>query len=95
MFKVTIEANGEIYKGKGKTINEALESVEISYTLIKTKGFLVIEDGKYQLRKFYVNRQLRRLLVSHLFRKQQILFAERLLEVMKKKKEYKREILTI
>lgn len=70
-YKVTLEANGEVYKSNGTSLLDALNGFAMDYTQLKTKGTITVEkDGKKSSKFFYLP-QLRRIIASK-FRKQQV-----------------------
>ena len=94
--KVIMEVNlGEEHKGEGKTIEDALASINIPYTDIKTKGFVTFKSGKYTIRKFFATRQMRRILVSNLFQKMWSNLMYKHFEIMKKKEIFNKEMLDL
>lgn len=71
-FKVTLElASGEVYKGQGKDVHTALDSLELDYTKIKTKGVLKLSKGNKKAERMFYCRPLRRVMVNKL-RKAQV-----------------------
>lgn len=67
MYSVTLEVNnGEVYKAKGKTVSDALISLELDYTKVKTKGTITLTDGKKTASKFFYLRPLRKIVVNKL-----------------------------
>ena len=95
MYKVKIEANNEVYSASGKTIEEDLGNMKITYVEIKTKGFATFQKDKMTIKKFFVFRQLRRLLVSNLFQRLWAQNMEKQFDLMKKKGITKKEMLEL
>lgn len=92
-YKVIIEINSKEYKGKGKTIPEAIDDTGLSFTDIKTHGFITLIDGKYKIRKYFLARQMKRLFNMSLIRKFWPRDMETMFKIMKEKKLYKKEIM--
>ncbi len=66
-YKVTLEVNaGEVHKSSGTTANEALSSLSIDYTQIKTKGTITLEHNGKKSSKFFYLPLLRRIMVNKL-----------------------------
>lgn len=70
-FKITVElATGEKYKSAGSTQYEAMESLGLDYTDIKTKGTISMDAGGAKSSRFFPVRALRRVMASKLRRAQ-------------------------
>lgn len=61
MITIKLQVLGEEWKGKGKTIEEALQSFKIDWVEIKGKGVMYITDGDKKLEKMYNMATLRRI----------------------------------
>ena len=71
-FKVALTlTSGEVYKGEGSTVHEALDGLELNYTQIKTKGMLTLQYGDKKASKMFYCRPLRRVAANKL-RKAQV-----------------------
>lgn len=100
MYKVIIEVNSKEHKGDGKTIPEAIDDTGLSFTDIKTNGFItLIKCGKdkryksYEIRKYFLARQMKKLFNVSLVRKFWPRDMMSMFEIMKEKKLFKKEIM--
>lgn len=59
-FTVTVETGGETYTAKGKTVDEALDALELNYTQIKTKGTITLTHGDKKATRLFYCQPLRR-----------------------------------
>ena len=91
-YKVTLAINGEEYDGEGKTIAEAIDDTGLRFTDVKTKGTITIKDGEYEIQKFFLARQIKKLFNSSLVRKFWPNDMEKMFKIMKEKKLFKKEI---
>lgn len=92
MYKVVISINSKEHKGEGKTIPEAIDDTGLSFTEIKTNGFITLIDGKYEIRKYFLARQMKKLFNLSLVRKFWPRDMETMFKIMKEKKLFKKEI---
>lgn len=92
MFKVILEINNKEYKGKGDTIVEAIDDTGLSFHEVKTKGTITIQHGKYEIEKFFLARQLKRLFNDSMIRKFWTRDMGKMFEIMKEKKLLKKQI---
>ena len=91
-YKITLAINGEEYNGEGETISEAIDATGLHFTDVKTKGTITIKDGKYEIQKFFLARQIKKLFNSSLVRKFWPNDMEKMFKIMKEKKLFKKEI---
>ena len=91
-YKITLAVNGEEYDGEGETITEAIDATGLHFTDVKTKGTITIKDGKYEIQKFFLARQIKKLFNSSLVRKFWPNDMEKMFKIMKEKKLFKKEI---
>ena len=68
------------YKSSGKTVNEALDALNLNYTQIAQKGTIHLQSGKKKGSRFFYVRPLRRVLANKLRKAQVSRDLERLLE---------------
>ncbi len=92
MYKITLEINSKEYKGEGKTIPEAIDDTGLAFVDVKTKGYITIQDGEYEIKKFFLARQMKKLFNSSLIRKFWTRDMEKMFEIMKEKGLFKKEI---
>lgn len=92
MYTVKLEINDKEYKGEGKTIIEAIDDTGLVFMDVKTNGFITIKDGKYEIRKYFLARQMKRLFNGSLIRKFWTRDMGKMFEIMKEKKLFKKEI---
>ena len=99
-YKVIIAINGEEYEGEGKAIPEAIDATGLSFFSVKTKGTITIiklgdtkKDKTYQIVKFFLARQMKRLFSDTLMKKFWHRDMEKMFEIMKEKKLFKKEIM--
>lgn len=68
MYKLTFEMDGQIYKGEGETVYDAINSLGLDYTQIKVKGTFTVKQGKLSADKFMYMRPLRRIFANKTLR---------------------------
>lgn len=74
-YKLILEMAGKKYQGEGETIEEAFNSLGLSWEQIKAKGVVKITKGKDTYEHLFNLRQLRRIFANKLTR---LLWAKRL-----------------
>ena len=79
-YKVVLSANADFYEARGNTIYEALTSLQLDYTQIKTKGTITVFHGTKKYEHFYYLQQLRKMLANKTLRAG---FAKNLGELLK------------
>ena len=91
-YKVTIELDKD-YKGSGATIIQAIDDTGLSFFDVKTNGFIVIQKGKYEIRKYFLARQMKRLFNQSTVKKFFPINMESMFKIMEEKKMFKKEIM--
>ena len=91
-YKVTIELDKD-YKGSGATILEAINNTGLSFFEVKTNGFIVIQKGKYEIRKYFLARQMKRLFNDSTIKKYFPINMEAMFKIMQEKGMLKKEIM--
>lgn len=72
LYELSIEVNdGDVYKSKGKTLDEALEKLSLDYMLVKTKGTITLTHGSKRAQRFLYLPQMRAI-VANKYRKQMV-----------------------
>jgi len=68
MYKVVLDHSGEEYKATGKTVDEALVKMGLTWDRIKAKGVIKISKGKQSYEHVFTAIKLRRLFGNKLTR---------------------------
>jgi hypothetical protein len=61
MIKATLKIAGKEYNASGKTIDEALQAIPITWMDIKGKGVMTVSNGKQTIEKIFYLKQMRRM----------------------------------
>ena len=64
MYKASLNHGEKVYEGKGKTIFDALSSIPLDWTGVKTKGVITVSEGKNEYSRLFYLRPLRRLFAN-------------------------------
>ena len=70
-YEITVDMQGVVHTSRGKTVHEALDNLDLDYTMVRTKGVIHLKKGKLEASKFFYLRPLRRIVASKL-RKAQV-----------------------
>ncbi len=68
IYSIVLEIAGVKYKSNGKTINEALENLGLTWVQIKGKGILKVKWGKKTLEHLFFLKELKRIFSNKITR---------------------------
>ena len=75
-YKVEIEVLGEVWKGKGKSIEEALKDIKVEWQEIMGKGIVRVKKGSKVMEKLYGMNRIRKIFLKELGLKREAKFLE-------------------
>lgn len=73
---VDVEIGGVSHKGKGETILEALQEINLSWEQIKAKTIFKVTDGKNSIEKVFAIPRARRIFINKISLMQQAKFLQ-------------------
>ncbi len=79
-YKAVLTMNEVEHKGEGETAFDALDNLNLGWADIKTKGVLKLSKGKETSEKLFYLGPLRRVFATHLKKRLEAKYLERLLE---------------
>lgn len=82
MYKLTLTIAGIEYKTSGKTIDEAIAALGLTWDMIKAKGTVKITDGRTSCEHLFQKLQLQRMFSNKITR---FMWAKRLNLLLKEK----------